>query len=254
MERDRIFLFGINPVLEKLKASPDEVTEVIIAADRHGPLVRAIDAEARRLGLSVTYLPSRDLDRLIERRKHQGVLAKVEPYSYLAFDNLLRELSSNPGREWILVLDGLTDPRNFGALLRSAEATGIRYVIIPRDRSVSVTSIVIKASAGAAHHLKVCRVINLRRAIMTLKERGFWIAGLDVRARETIYDRVYPEKLAIVLGSEGAGMRPVIRQECDYLVSVPMRGRIGSLNVAVAGAVFLYELLRQHICVDTQRG
>lgn len=254
MERDRIFLFGINPILEKLKASPDQVSEVIIAKGRQRSVVRSIDAEARRLGLPVTYLPSHDLDRLVEGRKHQGVLAKVEPYSYLDFDVMLQSLSSKPRHEWILILDGLTDPRNFGALLRSADATGVRYVIIPKDRSVAVTPMVVKASAGAAHHLKVCRVANLRRAIMALKERGFWIAGLDVQAKERIYDRAYPEKLAIVLGSEGSGLRPLIMQECDYLVAIPMLGRIASLNVAVAGAVFLYELLRQHLRVDRGQG
>ena len=157
----------------------------------------------------------------------------------------LLETISSSGPEQILILDGLTDPHNFGALLRTAEAVGIRHVIIPKDRSVGVTAVVVKASAGAVHHLKIYKATNLRRAIKSLKDQGFWVAGLDVHATDGIYDRVLPERLGIVLGSEGAGIRPLIRQECDFLVSIPMAGKIASLNVAVAGAVFLYELVRQ---------
>jgi 23S rRNA (guanosine2251-2'-O)-methyltransferase len=144
-----------------------------------------------------------------------------------------------------LILDGLTDPRNFGALLRTAEAVGVRHIVIPKDRSVAVTPIVVKASAGAAHHVKIVKVTNLRRTIGILKEYGYWIVGLDAQSRESVYDRQYPSKLALVLGSEGRGVRPVNLRECDFLVSIPMLGKVGSLNVAVAGAVFLYELLRQ---------
>ena len=123
-------------------------------------------------------------------------------------------------------------------------------MVIPKNRSVGVTPTVVKASAGAVHHLNIYRATNLRRAIVTLKERGFWMVGLDAQAEATIHEVEYPERLGIVLGSEGKGVRPIILRECDYLVSIPMLGKIASLNVAVAGAVFLYELLRQRRTID----
>jgi 23S rRNA (guanosine2251-2'-O)-methyltransferase len=172
-------------------------------------------------------------------------MARVLTYAYSSFSQLLNNLSASSGPAWILILDGLTDPRNFGALLRTAEAVGLRSVIIPKDRSVGVTPAVIKASAGAVHHLGICRVTNLRRAIADLKDRGFWIVGLDATAPDSVFDRSFPENLGVVLGSEGSGIRPLILSECDYRVSIPMRGKVASLNVSVAGAIFLFELLRQ---------
>lgn len=245
MNREQSFIFGINPVLEKLKASANDISEILIAKGSRGPALRTVDAEARRLGVRVTYLRPEVLDRLSNRQKHQGVLARVEAYSYSSLSELLEVIPSLSGYVWILILDGLTDPRNFGALLRTAEAVGVRHIVIPKDRSVAVTPIVVKASAGAVHHLKIHRAANLTRAIVSLKKNGFWIVGLDAQASDGIYDRAYPEKLGIVLGGEGAGIRPLILRDCDYRVSVPMRGKITSLNVSVAGAVFLYELLRQ---------
>ena len=128
----------------------------------------------------------------------------------------------------------------------TAEAVGVSHIVIPKDRSVDVTPVVVKASAGAAHHLKIAKVTNLRRAIAGLKDYGYWTVGLDGQSRESIYDKIYPDRLAIVLGSEGKGVRPVILRECDFVVSIPMLGKVTSLNVAVAGAVFLFEVLRQN--------
>jgi 23S rRNA (guanosine2251-2'-O)-methyltransferase len=245
MDAEPNFFFGINAVLEKLKASPKDVAEILIAKGSSAPALRDVDVQARRLGLRVNYVLPELLDRLSGWRKHQGVVARVAAYSYLSLADLLRELPKHSGLVWILILDSLTDPGNFGAILRTAESVGIRQIVIPKDRAVAVTPTVVKASAGAVHHLKVYRATNLRQAISALKELGFWIVGLDAKAPEAIYDRIYPPRLGIVLGSEGLGIRPLIQRECDYLVSIPMRGKIASLNVAVAGAVFLYELLRQ---------
>jgi 23S rRNA (guanosine2251-2'-O)-methyltransferase len=245
MDKASNFLFGINPVLEKLKASPQEISEILIAKGSSAPALRGVDTQAKHLGIPVSYLTPDLLARLAEGQRHQGVVAKVIAFSYLSFHELVAAISANSGLVWILVLDGLTDPRNFGALLRTAESVGIHHVLIPKDRAAAVTPTVVKASAGAVHHLKIYRTTNLRRAIAQLKELGFWIVGLDSKASEAIYDRVYPQRLGIVLGSEGSGIRPLILRECDYLAAIPMEGKVASLNVAVAGAVFLYELLRQ---------
>jgi 23S rRNA (guanosine2251-2'-O)-methyltransferase len=250
MENEKNFVFGINPVLEKLRAAPKDVWEILIAEGSERPALRSIDAEAKRLGVRVIHAPSSLLSRLAKGQRHQGVLAKIAPYSYLNFVDLAQRLASFSGSQWILILDGLTDPRNFGALLRTAEAVGIQNVVIPKDRSVDVTSTVVTTSAGAVHHLKIYKATNLRRAAATLKEHGFWMVGLDPQSVAGIYDHVYPEKLGIVLGSEGKGIRPLILRECDFLVSIPMKGKVASLNVGVAGAVFLYEILRQKRSID----
>jgi 23S rRNA (guanosine2251-2'-O)-methyltransferase len=238
-------IFGVNPVLEKIKASPGDVCEIFIAEGSDRGAVRLIRQEAQRYGVRVQTIDRQSLDRLTGVGWHQGVAAHVRPYEYLSFDGLLQNVGKTAGREWILALDELTDPRNFGALLRTAEAVGIRHVVIPKHRSVEVTPTVVKASAGAAHLVRVAKVTNLRGAINDLKEHGFWTAGLDVASQESIYERTYPARIVIVLGGEGKGVRPINLRECDILVSIPMLGRIGSLNVSVAGGIFLYELLRQ---------
>jgi 23S rRNA (guanosine2251-2'-O)-methyltransferase len=250
MSKEKDFLFGVNPVLEKLRSEPADIGEIVLVNKPHRQVLRAIEAEAHRLGVKLRYLPARALDQLAQGQSHQGVVARVGGYAYLPFVELLREIGSAPGSERLLVLDGLTDPRNVGALLRSAEATGVRYVILPRDRSAGVSPAVIKSSAGAVYHLKISRVTNVRRTITELKEHGFWTVALDSTAPEPVYNKSFPPKLAIVLGSEGSGIRPLVLKECDYRVSIPMRGKIASLNVSVAGAVFLYELLRRAEAVD----
>ncbi|MFQ5684220.1 MAG: 23S rRNA (guanosine(2251)-2'-O)-methyltransferase RlmB [Candidatus Binatia bacterium] len=246
-EKDFVFLFGFHPVLEKIRASSGPLLEIMIVRGHKRAALRSIDEEAKRRGLPVRYLESRVLDRLAGGKRHQGVVAKVPLCRYGSFADLLQALPSAPDHDWILLLDGVTDPRNLGALLRSAEGSGVRHVVIPKNRAVGVTPTVVKTSAGAVHYLKIYQVPNLRRVILVLKEKGYWVVGLDAEAGEGIYGRVYPQKLVVILGAEGSGVRRVIRQECDFLVSIPMRGKIPSLNVAVAGGIFMYELLRQRL-------
>lgn len=250
MDTEKQVIFGIHPVLEMLRASPDDVAEIIMAKGPARLASRSVEAAARKLGVRVNYSDAAELDRLAMGQRHQGVVAKIAGFSYLQISSLLEGLSSSSSLEEVLILDGLTDPRNFGAILRTAEAVGIQHIIIPKDRSVDVTPTVVKASAGAAHYLKIYKVTNLRQAMKSLKDYGFWFAGLAVEATTGIYDRVLPDKLGIVLGSEGQGIRPLIRRECDFLVSIPMVGKISSLNVGVAGAVFLYEVFRQKHGID----
>ena len=254
MGNDQNYIFGIHPVREMLEASPTDILEIMVAGNHQRPVVKSIEAGARRVGVRVTYVASNLLDRLANGQRHQGVAAKVRGFGYSNFAELLKQLAVSSGSQWILLLDGLTDPRNFGAILRTAEAVGIEHVIIPKDRAVRVTPVVVTASAGAVHHLKIYMVTNLRRAISALKERGFWIVALHAEAGQNFYDGDYPGRLGIVLGSEGIGVRPLIQKECDYLVNIPMLGKITSLNVAVAGAVFFYELLRRKRFVDNAQG
>jgi 23S rRNA (guanosine2251-2'-O)-methyltransferase len=238
-------IYGVNSVLEKLKASPEDVIEILLSDLSNRAVSRQVRELATRLSIPVVGAAPKLLDQLIGGQRHQGVVARTEAYRYLPFADLLEGVAEPSRAERILILDGLTDPRNFGALLRTADGAGVRYVIIPKDRSVEATAVAVKTSAGAAHHIKVVRVTNLRRTILDLKKLDFWVVGLDVNSRETIYDRSFPERLAIVLGSEGKGVRQLILRDCDFLVSIPMLGKVDSLNVSVAGAVMLYELLRQ---------
>jgi 23S rRNA (guanosine2251-2'-O)-methyltransferase len=242
MDAEQSVIFGVNAILEKLKASPAEIVEILLSK---GSAARLVESAAARVGIRVTYAKSALLDRLAMGQRHQGAVARVAAYHYLALDDLLDTCASPSPPQRVLILDGITDPRNLGALLRCAEGAGVTHVVIPKDRSASVTPTVIKASAGAAHHVKIYRVTNLRHAMQRLKQSGIWLVGLDVRAESSIYGRTYPERLGIVLGSEGHGMRALVRKECDFLVSIPMSGKVASLNVAVAGAVFLYEAMRQ---------
>jgi 23S rRNA (guanosine2251-2'-O)-methyltransferase len=228
-----------------LKASPGNMFEIFLTEEHMRAAFRQISREAARFGVRVTTVDRRFLDRLTAERKHQGVVARVEAYHYLPFAELIERIAPASLSERILVLDGITDPRNFGALLRTAEAVGVRYIIIPKDRSVEVTPMVVKASAGAVHLVKISKVTNLRRALGDLKKNGYWIAGLAPTDGESLYSREYPTRMAVLLGSEGSGVRPINLKECDFVVSIPMLGKISSLNVSVAGGVFLYELFRQ---------
>jgi 23S rRNA (guanosine2251-2'-O)-methyltransferase len=239
------FLFGVNPVLEQLRGAPHAIREILIADSAQRAQTALIAKEAKQRGIRLTTVHPRALDRFAAGNRHQGVVARVEPHPYLSLGDMLKNLGPPATAQTILILDGLTDPRNFGALLRTADGAGVRYVMIGKDRSAPVTPVVAKAAAGATSHIDVVRVTNLRRALVALKENGYWVVGLDARAPETIFDHSYPPRLAVVLGSEGAGLRPLTMRECDLRVSVPMLGQVASLNVSVAGAVFLYEIVRQ---------
>jgi 23S rRNA (guanosine2251-2'-O)-methyltransferase len=247
---DDDLLIGINPIIEKLKTSPEEISLILLARGNLRPILKLIQSDAQRLKITINYLDAKELDHLAQGGSHQGVLARVRAYPYASFSQLDEIIASELSPDRILILDGITDPRNFGAILRTAEAVGLRHIIIPKDRSVGITPVVYKASAGAISHLRVYRVTNLRRALSSLKAKGFWIVGLDADAKQDYASQQYPKKLGIVLGSEGRGIRPLISNECDYLVRIPMKGKISSLNVSVAGAVLLYEVLRQHSSID----
>lgn len=243
-------IFGVNPILEKLHASPDQILELYVAERTEGSAAHRIIQLARARGCRVVTVLVEMLDRLAGGGRHQGVVARVEAFRYQPFEELLQEVIAGSAPTSMLFLDGLTDPRNFGALLRTAEAAGVSHVVIPKDRSVDVTPVVIKASAGAAQHVKISKVTNMRRSIIKLKALGFWVVGLDVHGPDCLYDKEFPERLIIALGSEGKGLRPIILAECDFVVSIPMLGRIASLNVGVAGGVLLYELVRQRRMID----
>ena len=227
-------VYGKRPVVEALRSGRRKVFEVI---DAVGDEEVANAAEAR--GVSVKRASRQRVEELAWGGVHQGVAARVEPYPYSG----LEEILSIPD-PLVLVLDGVTDPRNLGAVLRAADGAGASGVVIPRDRAVGVTAAAVKASAGASEHVLVARVTNLRRAVDTMKEAGLWIYAAE--AGGTPYTELdLAGAVALVLGSEGRGVRRLVREGCDGTVSIPMLGGVESLNVSVASAVLLYEARRR---------
>jgi len=236
-------LFGIHAVEEALRARSRSLDHVEVAKERSDQRLQAVIARAREEGVSVRFVPRDQLDRLARSKSHQGVVAVVAGREYVEVDELLQ--NDNGARNFIIVLDGIEDPHNLGALIRTADGAGATGIIIPERRAAAVNATVAKTSAGASEHVKIARVVNLARTLDELKKSNVWIVGLDERGEET-YDQIdYGMDCAIVLGAEGSGLHDLVRKKCDYLVSIPMAGRVASLNVSVAGAVVMYEVARQ---------
>ena len=230
-------LSGIHPVVEALRAKR-ALERLLVAQGAGGPRVQEIIDLARRASIPVRFEPRAALDRLAGTSAHQGVVALGAAQRYADFDGVAP-------CEMLVVLDGVEDPHNLGAIIRTAHAAGAGAVIIPERRAAGVTGVVAKAAAGALEHLPVVRVANINRALEELKQRGFWIYGLDERGAET-YDQVeYASPAAVVLGGEGKGLHEQVRKHCDALVRIPVAGRISSLNVSVAAGVMLFEWRRR---------
>jgi len=232
-------LSGIHPVREALGAGR-LLERVMVAQGAAGPRLQEIVDLARRAGVPVRFEPRASLDRVAGSPAHQGVVAlgAARPYA---------ELDDVAGAELVVLLDGVEDPHNLGAIVRTAHAAGAGAVVIPERRAASLTDVVAKAAAGALEHLPVARVTNLNRALEDLKKRGYWIYGLDERGTED-YDRVeYSTPTVLVLGGEGKGLHEQVRKHCDVLVRIPMAGKISSLNVSVAAGIVLFEWRKRRL-------
>jgi len=242
----RELLYGRNAVRECLRAGRRKVYQVLLAEGvRESGIVAEIRDAARARGVALRRVERRKLDGLGEVN-HQGVAAEVEGYPYADLEVMLRVAEEREEPPLLLLLDCLQDPQNFGALLRTAEAVGVHGIIIPKRRAVAVTPAVVNASAGAVEHLFIARVTNLVQAMERLKAADVWVAGLEDVPEAQLYHRADLNiPLALVVGSEGEGMRRLVRERCDFLIRLPMRGRISSLNASVAGSIALYEIWRQ---------
>jgi 23S rRNA (guanosine2251-2'-O)-methyltransferase len=244
MPKTQLDVYGRRPVLEAVRAGHAE--RVYIAREaRDAPVLREIQDAARAAGVVVQTLPRAEFERLLVNRNHQGVAAAYHEHPYADLGDILAaaEGSGEPGL--VLALDGVQDPGNVGSLLRSAEGAGVHGVVLPRHRAAGVTPAVVRASAGAAEHLAIAQEANLSRAIEGLKKSGYWSVGLseDATARYDEFDALRP--LVVVVGGEGKGLTRLVQEGCDYLVRLPMRGQVASLNAAVSGAILLYEIRRQ---------
>jgi 23S rRNA (guanosine2251-2'-O)-methyltransferase len=236
-------LYGIHSVQEALRARSRSLDHLEVARERHDQRLQTVIDLARENGVSVRFVSRDQLDRLARSKSHQGVVAVVAGASYSELDAILATKKGE--HTFLVVLDGVEDPHNLGALIRTADGAGADGVIIPERRAAAVNATVAKASAGASEHVKIARVVNLARTLDELKAHNIWTVGLDERGNNT-YDQIdYKMDCAIVLGAEGHGLHDLVRKKCDYLVSIPMLGRVPSLNVSVAGAVVMYEAARQ---------
>jgi 23S rRNA (guanosine2251-2'-O)-methyltransferase len=236
-------IFGINAVTEALKARGRAFEWVGVAKERNDLRLQKLIQECRRNSIPVRFVPRVELDRMAATASHQGVVAVTSSKQYADLDDLIA--AKRGQHSLIVVLDGVEDPHNLGAILRTADAAGADGVVIPERRAAGVTGTVAKVSAGASAHLPVAKVTNISRSLEELKTRDVWIVGLDERGKEN-YDAIdYKMNCAVVLGAEGKGLHDLVASKCDLLVSIPMLGKVPSLNVSVAAGVVLYEVVRQ---------
>lgn len=236
-------VIGRRAVLEALRSG--NLQRVYLAEGQKGEIIVQIAREARQQGLPLELIPRRELHRLAGGGNHQGVAALAHPYPYLGLKELLEKVKAGRGAPFLVILDHLQDPQNLGSVLRTAEAAGMDGIIIPQDRSVKITPAVRKVAAGAAERLPVARVVNLVDAVQQLKAEGFWIYGTAADGLLPYYRADYRGPFALVIGSEGKGISRLLREKCDGIISIPMRGPVGSLNAAVAAAVIIYAAAAQ---------
>jgi len=238
-------LVGIHAVSSALKSAPGDVKWLRLHADSKNKRLKEIESRAHGSGIQVIRTSIPELDKLSGQQRHQGVIAGFEGSNLATEGNLDSILDSIDATPLILVLDGVQDPHNLGACLRTADAAGVQLVIICKDRSAGITPVVRRAASGAAETLTIVQATNLARVLRQLKQRGIWLAGTSDGATESLYATDLTGPLALVMGSEGSGLRRLTGELCDYLVSIPMAGQVESLNVSVATGICLYEINRQ---------
>ncbi|MEL0679376.1 23S rRNA (guanosine(2251)-2'-O)-methyltransferase RlmB [Clostridioides difficile] len=236
---------GRNPVIEAIK-SDREIDKILIANSAKEGSIKKIIGMAKDKNIIIQYVDKHKLDEVSTSHSHQGVIAYASEYKYYELDELI-DLAKNKDEDpFFIILDEITDPHNLGSIIRTADAVGAHGVIIPKRRSVHITPVVAKASAGAVEYMPVCKVTNIVNTIKRLKEEGLWIAAADMGG-ETFYKQNLTGPLGVVIGSEGFGISRLVKQNCDFIVKMPMIGNVTSLNASVAGGILLYEIFRQRL-------
>lgn len=237
---------GRNPVIEALK-SGRTVERIFVAKGLQEGSIRQIISMARERHIVISEVERARLDAMSETKSHQGVIAIVSPYSYVEVDEILEYAREKNEHPFIVILDEVSDPHNLGSILRTAEACGVHGVIISKRRAVGLTPTVAKASAGAIEYMNVAKVANISQTIKNLKENGLWVVGADMDGEKMYFEADLKGPIAIVIGSEGEGIGKLVKESCDFIVKLPMMGRISSLNASVAGGIIMYEAVRQRI-------
>ncbi|GAA0372141.1 23S rRNA (guanosine(2251)-2'-O)-methyltransferase RlmB [Bowmanella denitrificans] len=238
------WLYGIHALESLLQREPERLIELFVLKGREDERLTNIINQARRFGASIQFCQRKTLDDKAQGEQHQGVVAKARPGRQYDEKDLDQILSAS-GSPFLLILDGVTDPHNLGACLRTADAAGVHAVVVPKDKSASLTPTVRKVACGAAEVIPLVQVTNLARTLKELQQAGVWIVGTAGEAQQDIYQAKLTGPIALVMGAEGKGMRRLTREHCDELIKLPMAGSVSSLNVSVATGICLYEVVRQ---------
>ena len=237
---------GRNSVLELLESGKDINKIFIQIGEKHGSINKII-SKAKENRIVIVQAEKSKLDKMSQTNNHQGVIAIVPPFEYSSVEDIVEEAKKRNEQPFILILDGIEDPHNLGSIIRTAETAGVHGIIIPKRRAAAVNSTVNKTSAGAVEYMKIARVNNITDSIKKLKEEGLWICGTDINTKTYYYDQDLTGPIGIVIGNEGQGMSEKVRKNCDFLVKIPMKGKVTSLNASVSAGIIIYEVLKQTI-------
>jgi 23S rRNA (guanosine2251-2'-O)-methyltransferase len=235
---------GRNSVMELIESGRDINKIFVQAGERHGSINKII-AMAKERKILIAEVDKNKINQMAQTPNHQGIIAIVPPFDYCDVDDILFEANSRQEDPFVVILDRIEDPHNLGSIIRTAETAGVHGIIIPKRRAASVNSTVNKTSAGAVEHMKIARVNNLVETMNYLKEKGLWICGTDMDTKTYYYEQNFKGPLAIVIGSEGFGMSRLVKENCDFLVKIPMKGKITSLNASVSAGIVIYEAVKQ---------
>ena len=235
---------GRNSVIELLKSGKDINKLFVQRGEKHGSILEIIKL-AKNNKVIITEIDKSKLDKMSQTHNHQGVIAIIPPYEYCEVDDILQNAKQKNEDPFILILDQIEDPHNLGSIIRTAECSGVHGIIIPKRRAAQVNSTVNKTSAGAAEYVKIARVNNLNETINYLKEKNIWIYGTDAQGSSYYDEQDYKGGIGIVIGSEGFGMSRLVRENCDFLIKIPMKGKINSLNASVSAAIVMYEVMKR---------
>ncbi|MGD9008666.1 MAG: 23S rRNA (guanosine(2251)-2'-O)-methyltransferase RlmB [Desulfobacteraceae bacterium] len=247
MAKKTFHLWGVHPVAEALRDGRRKFFKLCLASDKMGGRREEIVSMAAQAGIAIAYRRAQQLTADVGHHRHQGVWAEVSAYPFCRIDQIV---DAGGGKPFVLVLDQIVDPHNFGAIVRTAQCAGIHGIVVPKDRSAPPSAAASKASAGALEHARIACVANLSNSIKQLKANGLWVAGADRQGQADLFGADLTGPLALVIGSEEKGLRPLVKKHCDFIVSVPQVGPIGSLNASVAAAVIMYEAFRQRETTD----
>ncbi len=238
------FIIGRNPVAEALK-SGREINKILVAkGDREGSIKKIIKI-ARDEKIVLQEVDRHKLDQISEGESHQGVIAYIAAYEYADLKTVIDGIGDRD-HQFVVVLDGINDPHNLGSIIRTGNASGVDAVVIPKRRAVGLTSTVAKTSVGAIEYVPVCRVVNIANTVEWLQSQGFWVSCVDMDGDRTFYEADFKGKVALVIGGEGTGVSKLVKEKCDFVVNIPMKGEVSSLNASVASAILMYEVMKQN--------
>lgn len=249
MEKNKIYddqVEGRNAVIELLESGKDINKIFVTKGEKHGSIHKII-AMAKENKVIIVEKEKRQMEEMAQTQNYQGVIAIVPPFEYCEVEEILQEAKTREEDPFVLILDGIEDPHNLGSIIRTAETAGVHGIIIPKRRAAMVNSTVNKVSAGAVQHMKVARVNNISDTIDTLKKEGLWICGTDISTEKYYYDQDLTGPIGIVIGNEGNGMSQKVKKNCDFLVKIPMKGKVTSLNASVSTGIILYEAVKQRM-------